>query len=156
MAQEGERASLTKHCFSASGELVIFLSPRPFIQLIFHEDALSTKRQHVGVSRSGISLSHYCPSMRMVIVQPIDLGFSVVNVTISLYSKDGSGAIVLHNHFVDGARALGDTGLYVGGLAAAVELTDNRGAKAEDFKFFFSHLAWPDGGLEQQVILVYP
>ena len=58
---------------------------------------------------------------------------------------------MVHKHSVAGARALGDTGLYVGGLAAAVELTDRGGAKPEDFKFFFSHLAWPDGVLEEQV-----
>lgn len=75
-------------------------------------------------------------------------------MTVPLYLKEGSGAIVLHNHFVNGARSLGDTGLYVGGLAAAVELTDNGGAKSKDFKFFFSYLTWPDGGLEQQVLAV--
>ena len=58
---------------------------------------------------------------------------------------------MVHSHDISGARALGDTGLFVGGFAAALDLVDRRAAEPKEFKFFFNHLAWPDGALEEQV-----
>ena len=58
---------------------------------------------------------------------------------------------MVHSHDISGARPLGDTGLFVGGFAAALDLVDRRAAEPKDFKFFFHHLAWPEGALEEQV-----
>lgn len=58
---------------------------------------------------------------------------------------------MIHPHDILGARPLGDTGLFVGGFVSALELVEEGGAKPGDFKFFFNHLAWPRGALEEQV-----
>lgn len=59
---------------------------------------------------------------------------------------------MVHSHDISGARPLGDTGLFVGGFAAALDLVDRRAAEPKEFKFFFNHLGWPEGALEEQVI----
>lgn len=58
---------------------------------------------------------------------------------------------MIHPHDIDGARPLGDTGLFVGGFVSALDLVEEGGAKPGDFKFFFNHLAWPAGALAEQV-----
>ena len=58
---------------------------------------------------------------------------------------------MIHPHDILGARPLGDTGLFVGGFVSALDLVEEGGAKPGDFKFFFNHLAWPPGALEEQV-----
>ncbi|CAM9832833.1 unnamed protein product, partial [Pylaiella littoralis] len=64
----------------------------------------------------------------------------------------GEVAIMIHAHDVEGARPLGDTGLFVGGFVSAMDLVEEGGAKPGDFKFFFNHLAWPAGALEEQQV----
>lgn len=67
-------------------------------------------------------------------------------------SQDGgSVAIMIHPYDIAGARPLGETGLFVGGFSAAFDLVNRGGAQAKDFKFFFNHMAWPEGALEEQV-----
>ena len=58
---------------------------------------------------------------------------------------------MIHPHDIAGARPLGDTGLFVGGFMAALDLVERGGAAPGDFKFFFNHLAWPAGALQEQV-----
>lgn len=58
---------------------------------------------------------------------------------------------MIHAHHVEGARPLGDTGLYVGGFVSALCKVDEGRARPGDFKFFFNHLSWPAGALEEQV-----
>lgn len=58
---------------------------------------------------------------------------------------------MIHPHELEGARPLGDTGLFVGGFVSALDLVEEGGAKPGDFKFFFNHLAWPAGALQEQV-----
>lgn len=58
---------------------------------------------------------------------------------------------MIHPHELEGARPLGDTGLFVGGFVSALGLVEEGGAKPGDFKFFFNHLAWPAGALQEQV-----
>lgn len=58
---------------------------------------------------------------------------------------------MIHAHDVEGARPLGDTGLFVGGFVSALDLVDEGRAKPGDFKFFFNHLSWPAGALKEQV-----
>eukprot|EP00904_Undaria_pinnatifida_P001279 jgi/Undpi1/11151/HiC_scaffold_30.g13449.m1 len=80
-----------------------------------------------------------------------DLGRLTDNRLFRGGDEGGSVAIMVHSHDISGARALGDTGLFVGGFAAALDLVDRRAAEPKEFKFFFNHLAWPDGALEEQV-----
>ncbi|CAM9229587.1 unnamed protein product, partial [Hapterophycus canaliculatus] len=63
----------------------------------------------------------------------------------------GEVAIMIHSHDIEGARPLGDTGLFVGGFVSALDLVDEQRAEPGDFKFFFNHLAWPAGALKEQV-----
>lgn len=58
---------------------------------------------------------------------------------------------MIHEHDIEGSRPLSDTGLHVGGYGAAKDLVERGEAEAKDFKFFFNHLSWPDGALEEQV-----
>ncbi|CAM9128109.1 unnamed protein product [Laminaria digitata] len=80
-----------------------------------------------------------------------DLGRLADNRLFRGGDEGGSVAIMVHSHDISGARALGDTGLFVGGFAAALDLVDRRAAEPKEFKFFFNHLAWPEGALEEQV-----
>lgn len=58
---------------------------------------------------------------------------------------------MIHPHDIEGARPLGDTGLFVGGFVSALDMVDEKRAEPGDFKFFFNHLAWPAGALKEQV-----
>ena len=50
-----------------------------------------------------------------------------------------------------GARPLGSSGLYLGGLAAAAERVDAGDADADDFKFFFNFAKWGPRELDDAV-----
>ncbi|CAB1117878.1 unnamed protein product [Ectocarpus sp. CCAP 1310/34] len=63
----------------------------------------------------------------------------------------GEAAIMIHPHDIMGSRPLGDTGLFVGGFVTALDLVEENKAKPSDFKFFFNHLSWPAGALQEQV-----
>lgn len=80
-----------------------------------------------------------------------DLGRLADNRLFRGGDEGGSVAIMVHSHDISGARPLGDTGLFVGGFAAALDLVDRRAAEPKEFKFFFNHLGWPEGALEEQV-----
>eukprot|EP00903_Cladosiphon_okamuranus_P009078 g8679.t1 len=80
-----------------------------------------------------------------------DLGPLADNRLFRGGEEGGEVAIMIHSHDIMGARPLGDTGLFVGGFVSALELVEEGGAKPVDFKFFFNHLAWPPGALEEQV-----
>lgn len=58
---------------------------------------------------------------------------------------------MIHPHDIMGSRPLGDTGLFVGGFVTALDLVEENEAKPGDFKFFFNHLSWPAGALQEQV-----
>ncbi|CAM9572221.1 unnamed protein product [Choristocarpus tenellus] len=60
-------------------------------------------------------------------------------------------AVMIHPHFIAGAKPIGYTGLFVGGLSAALEAVKLGRLPTEDFKFFFNYMSWPEGGLEEQV-----
>ncbi|CAM9894693.1 unnamed protein product, partial [Phaeothamnion confervicola] len=63
----------------------------------------------------------------------------------------GATAFVLHPYQLEGAVPIGESGLYMGGLAAAAAAVNNGTAPPEDFKFAFGYIKWGPGTLEEQV-----
>lgn len=64
----------------------------------------------------------------------------------------GRGVFMLHAiEDLEGASPVGNSGLFVGGLAAAQERVATGVNKPEDFKFFFNYIKWPPGELDQDV-----
>ncbi|KAJ1629614.1 hypothetical protein T492DRAFT_1009616 [Pavlovales sp. CCMP2436] len=75
--------------------------------------------------------------------------------TSIVYRGGGAGAdtvLMLHSvGEVQGAKPLGDSGLFLGGLASARELVGDGRAPAASFKFFFKSEIWAPGELELQL-----
>ena len=65
----------------------------------------------------------------------------------------GRGALMVHGvPNVRGATPLGDTGLYVGGIADAMQRVDAGKCDPDEFKFFFNMAKFAGGELQQAVV----
>ncbi|KAJ8613808.1 hypothetical protein CTAYLR_004919 [Chrysophaeum taylorii] len=64
----------------------------------------------------------------------------------------GRGVLMIHAvQDLEGAKQIGDSGIFVGGLKAAVERVAIGRNHPSDFKFFFNYVKWPKGQLDQDV-----
>lgn len=62
---------------------------------------------------------------------------------------------MIHARQLPQARALGDSGLFVGGFQSALGLVGAGQAQADEFKFFFNYMTWPEGAIEDQARFFY-
>ncbi|CAM9300625.1 unnamed protein product [Sphacelaria rigidula] len=81
----------------------------------------------------------------------VDLGPLANNRLFRGGEDGGSAAIMIHARRLPQARALGDSGLFVGGFQSALGLVGAGQAQADEFKFFFNYMTWPEGAIEDQV-----
>mmetsp|Transcript_13363 Transcript_13363/g.43548 ORF Transcript_13363/g.43548 Transcript_13363/m.43548 type:complete len:214 (+) Transcript_13363:136-777(+) len=64
----------------------------------------------------------------------------------------GTGAVMLHAvPGLAGSKKIGDSDIFVGGIAQARQLVDDGQKRPADFKFFFNVAKWPKGLLQDMV-----
>eukprot|EP00466_Bigelowiella_natans_P020032 jgi/Bigna1/129129/aug1.8_g3837 len=72
---------------------------------------------------------------------------------LSMGGGDGPDKLLMLHSVADleGAKAIGDSGVYIGGVSAAVEATENREFDPRKFHFFFKRVEWLPGLLRDEV-----
>ncbi|GAB5361275.1 hypothetical protein AAMO2058_000699700 [Amorphochlora amoebiformis] len=84
---------------------------------------------------------------------PVFEDTKLANVPLNMGGGDGPDKLLmLHNiPELEGAVPIGDSGVYIGGVTAAVQLVERGDLEPDQFHFFFKRCEWLPGALQKEI-----
>jgi len=103
-----------------------------------------------GMGTRGVLLNHEMPWL-VEDMNPMLSGFGSNPVFLG-GERGRDTMLMLHaQSHLEGAKPLGDSGLYFGGLSAATNCVEDGSLSPDDFKFFYKTSEWLPGQLEKEI-----